>query len=405
MRLLTEAEIGRLYPLSSLNTPLALLEVTATGLEKSIMDATEPVRKFLSEVELHDFGRQVQGTENKVLINTKMLRPDGSTADSVTSFYRPRTKKGDPRLWVYGLKFHADPSDIIALAFIAGQLWVVNLTAVPLDSVVMLENNEFAAQLAPAYLRKMAVVNELTEKLIVLNELGFIPAVGVGDNRVGNVLEAALGIAANSSRAPDYHGIELKAFRVGGRTATTFTHSMKRRNLFAKTPDWSISRLKSSREILDSFGYDREDARRLYCEVRATKPNTQGLQFHVDESRGLLNEVAPTELHPDVVTWRLEELESALAAKHDETFWVGAESQKIDGVESFRYVVVEHTQRPLVEQFGPLVRSGAISMDHLIKGKLGRVSEKGPIFKLDNSASELLFPSPRLFSLSGPPAG
>ena len=46
---------------------------TATGLNKSIMDATETVRSFLEENEIHNFKNQKQGEENKVILNIDIV--------------------------------------------------------------------------------------------------------------------------------------------------------------------------------------------------------------------------------------------------------------------------------------------------------------------------------------------
>lgn len=399
MRLLTELEITRASSLSRLDIPLAFLEVTATGLGKSILDATEPVRKFLLENGFHNYSSQPQGPEAKQLKHTNLARPDGSVDRTSTSLYRPTTKQGDPRLWTRGLKTVADPGDIVAYAAIQGELWAINLTKVPVDELAY-RSGPISEALAIPFAEKTFVVDELTQALIELNRKGFILAPGVGDTMVGRVLESALGIVANSRKAPDYKGIELKAFRVrAGRAGAPATHAMKRRNLFAKTPNWALSSLKSSRAIVDTFGYDRDGERRLYCEVRGGRTNTQGLSFAVDNNSRLLREQSDRLDVPEVVAWELDVLESELAAKHRETFWIGAEARKEGVQESFRYVMVEHTQQPLVEQFGPLVTAGHISMDHLIKRKGAGAQEKGPLFKVDNAAAELLFPSPRNFSL------
>jgi hypothetical protein len=50
----------------------------------------------------------------------------------------------------------------------------------------------------------------------------------------------------NSSRTPDYKGIELKSARENKGT---------RKGLFAKTPNWELSKFKNRTEILDAFGY------------------------------------------------------------------------------------------------------------------------------------------------------
>ncbi|WP_419179400.1 MvaI/BcnI family restriction endonuclease [Providencia stuartii] len=49
----------------------------------------------------------------------------------------------------------------------------------------------------------------------------------------------------------------------------------------------------------------------------------------------------------------------------------------------------------------PLLESGTITMDHLIKrsAKNGRVTEKGPLFKINSRDLSLIFPEPVKYSL------
>lgn len=51
----------------------ATIQITKTGLRKSIMDATAPVRAYLLEKGIHDYERQPQGPDHKCLIDTLIL--------------------------------------------------------------------------------------------------------------------------------------------------------------------------------------------------------------------------------------------------------------------------------------------------------------------------------------------
>ena len=66
------------------------------------MDATQDFREFLASENMHMFDEQKQGTENKKLIETILISKN-QVYETQTSFYRPQTKDGDPRLWIYGL--------------------------------------------------------------------------------------------------------------------------------------------------------------------------------------------------------------------------------------------------------------------------------------------------------------
>ena len=96
----------------------------------------------------------------------------------------------------------------------------------------------------------------------------------------------------------------------------------------------------------------------------------------------------------------METLHNRLLEKHNETFWIAADSITIGGKEHFHYKKVEHTKKPIVSQFDILLEQGIITLDHLIKRKpTGSVVEKGPIFKIKPNALDLLFPPSKSYSL------
>ena len=108
MRKLSSDERESLAALTSYGVYSAMLEVTETGLKKSIMDATRSVRELLVQYDLHDYDRQTQGTDSKVLLPAIVFSGE-QTRDAKASLYRPQTKQGDPRIWFYGLKGQARP--------------------------------------------------------------------------------------------------------------------------------------------------------------------------------------------------------------------------------------------------------------------------------------------------------
>ena len=105
--------------------PVGFLVPTETGLGKSIMDAHGNLRRFLKANNLHDYDAQLQGTENKKSITT-LLFTEGKVVETSTSLYRPETKSGDPRIWVYGLGSEAGAGDLLALACNDDSLIVIN---------------------------------------------------------------------------------------------------------------------------------------------------------------------------------------------------------------------------------------------------------------------------------------
>ena len=89
-----------------------------------------------------------------------------------------------------------------------------------------------------------------------------------------------------------------------------------------------------------------------------------------------------------------------LLEKHNETFWVATDTLIIDNKEHFIYKSVEHTKKPIVSQFDILLEQGIITLDHLIKRTpVGKVVEKGPIFKIKPNALNMLFPPSQTYNL------
>lgn len=92
----------------------ASIQITSTGMKKSILDATTPVRAYFVEQDIHDFEKQPQGQENKRFVRTYIIN-NFELIDTKTSFYRPNTKKGDPRIWISKIDKHTSPDDIFAI--------------------------------------------------------------------------------------------------------------------------------------------------------------------------------------------------------------------------------------------------------------------------------------------------
>ncbi|AMS27558.1 hypothetical protein AEM51_11540 [Bacteroidetes bacterium UKL13-3] len=391
MRQLTTLEINRIKLLTEKSVELCLIEPTGTGLEKSIMDATGSVRTYLKANNIHDFELQKQGQESKIQINSYLVSSD-SIVNSVASLYRPNTKKGDPRIWFKGLGSYSKASDILGIIAFESDLYVLNITQLDLHKLI---ESKISNPLKELVNEINQISNEVADELLILlNKIaakGPVPAMLQADTAIGRTLETLLGIDINSSKKPDYKGIELKSYR---------DKRGNRKNLFAQVPDWNLSKFKSSAEILNAFGYSRGDDFKLYCTVSTLVRNSQGLKLKMDSEISQLIENSDKASAGDFVVWGLETLHKRLLEKHNETFWIAADSVTIGGKEHFQYKKVEHTKKPIVSQFDILLEQGIITLDHLIKRKsTGSVVEKGPIFKIKPNALDLLFPPSQSYSL------
>lgn len=367
----------------------SMFEPTVTGLKKSILDATIPVRTHFDTESFHFFAQQSQGPAHKVVKTAFFVTPE-ATIETTVSLYRPFTKRGDPRMWFSKLNTFAAATEQIAIVILNDALYLFNFSQ--LDSTTILDN-DLISGLISTYLKTTgSIAEELLEKLKVLARTP-LPASVDADTAIGRAIETALGIEINSSKLPDYNGIEIKTGRA---------ESKNRSNLFAQVADWSISPCQSSAAILDKYGYQRGDDFKLYCTVSTQKPNSQGLQFFYDDRSDQLVE---KHKNGDVVAiWPGQLLRTRLLEKHAETFWISAKSSIIDGIEHFQLTSVIHTKKPVQTQLLPLIESGAITMDHLIKRKTTnsgktQTSEKGPLFKMNKADLSLLFPNPSVYDL------
>ena len=371
---------------ASIGVKYSIFEPTETGLKKSILDATRQVRVHFELEKFHFFYDQKTGIEFK-LIKTAYLISANKVIETRVSLYRPTTKNGDPRMWFSKLSDFAYATDQVAIVVFNGALYLFNFSRMSVKDIT--PQSEFERFFTVFLRNKNSVAEDLLAKLKEIAK-NSIKSVSQGDTSIGMAIELALGIPPNSKKTPDYHGIELKGGR-GGKNRST---------LFAQVADWDKSECKSSADILDRYGYQREVDFKLYCTISTQKINSQGLKFFYNESTDQLIEKDIS--GKNVAIWPGDLLRTRLLEKHAETFWIDAESFKENGIEYFNLISVTHTKEPLDSQLLPLIDSGVVTMDHLIKRKGGAtttVSEKGPLFKINKKDLPMLFPEPKKYSL------
>lgn len=375
---------------------VAFLVPTPTGYKKSIMDAIKPVRELLLNAGIHSYEDQHQGQLHKKVVPASFVLAD-VVEQTTASLYRPETKSGDPRIWFRNLKKYCSPCNLLGIVATSERLYVFNLSDPKI--VASIKSGAGARVLASISHGFSGVAEELLYKMRMIHREGFIPGINYGDTSVGMTLEHALGIEPNSSRTPDYHGIEIKAGRI--------KKSKNRVNLFSQVPDWKRSNT-TSKKILSDWGYmafDKHGNLRLSlnCTVEANYINPQGLFFDVDNEKDLLiNRGLKTQQEKPrfVAQWDMALLRKRLAEKHRETFWVVAESQKYEGKEHFRYDRVVHSKKPNLSYLGYLIEDRKITMDYLMHLKQnGTVRDHGFLFKIHPDNINLLFPNPVEYDL------
>ena len=410
MLAMSDIYIDQFFPVfANAGLPVAFLVPTPTGYDKSIMDAIATVRTLLKETDIHDYYFQEQGPENKARVPSYFVEYNGMV-ETMASLYRPKTKKGDPRIWFSGLKNYCQPRNLLALTVSRGEIYVFNLSNDLIRNSLF--NNGFVADvLQQLSYDQNAIARELLWKIKDIHDQGFLPSITPGDPGVGDTLENALSISRNNSELPDYKGIELKASRLTRTTRRGTRATRDRVNLFSKVPDGGLS----YSDIVREFGRwtwnaaKQEERLSIQNTTFFSKVNSFGLILNIDnnnEEVHICYEDAREHRHM-LSYWYLSTLNKKLLEKHKETFWVKAVSDLRGNREWFRYDIIEHTKNPNTSLILPLIETDKIMIDlagyYKKINKNGRDTlnwrDHGMLFKMWPQDLPLLFGEPEIYYL------
>lgn len=389
-RTLSKEERSSLEVIRNTGTDTALIFITETGLNKSIFDATTPFRTLLKTGGIHDYDSQGKGRSKHGIDHEIRIITAEDIIQSRASFYRPETKQGDPRFWPSRCSRYAAPNDIFVAFVHDSLLHLHNLSRSRLYDAKFLDQNMSISQLLKSITQgENLVADELLALLYQLAAKGPIARVGSGSMAVGWSIESALGLPPNSKKAPDYKGIEIKAGR----------GTVSRSTLFAQVPDWDLSPIKSSHELLKKCGYKRNGRLQLYCTTSTIRKNSQNLRLKLTKIPAWLIEYLDLPQPEDIAVWPLSALHKSLLDKHRETFWITAPQISVNSIQAFELKSIVHTRRPNIAQFDQLLLDGEITVDHLSRMIKNRAAERGPLFKISKThRAELFSGPPRKFS-------
>lgn len=389
MRPFTDFERNNLVFLVNHNIPFTQVEVTPTGLSKSILDATAPMRAFFLEHSIHNYDTQQQGPEHKTFLKAVILTKTEKILTKC-SFYRPITKKGDPRMWIYKLGSYSQGNDIHVCFTIDKVLYSINITHIDINSCYNSSISTPIKEVLSEIIRlSNSVANELLSKFLAVKGRWFESEV-LADTGIGRTIETFLGIPMNCGKTPDYKGIELKSHRS--------KRSSHKNVLFTQTPDWDISIFDSGKSIVEAFGYITKTGHKTYQNtVQCRVPNSQSLLLNVNQIKNILELQHLSSKIEDVAAWRLIKLHERLLTKHHETFWIEVENQLENNKEYFRYKFIEHTRNPNVGQFDILLEQQFITVDLLLCRPSGRGDTYS--FKIKKKGMPLLFPESEIYTI------
>jgi hypothetical protein len=95
--------------------------------------------------------------------------------------------------------------------YITGELYVINISSIDIEGLLnQSKPNPLKEIITEIRQQSNEIAKELLRLLQKLTSRGPIPALLEADTAIGRTLEAMLGIGINSSKKPDYKGIELK---------------------------------------------------------------------------------------------------------------------------------------------------------------------------------------------------
>lgn len=364
----------------------ALIRMTETMLKKSIIDASDPIRILLRDGGIIDYSKINQGEK---LTRSVIVLAANQTTERDTSFYRPKTKSGDPRFWVSRFKDYVSDGELVYFTILDNQLIAIPL--IKPDSFETLMESLFGS------------IDDGKEHLSALANLlqgirgQWIPSISPYKSvprAIGETLETVLGLEINNLASADFKGeIEIKTKKRGGKTSDT---------LFSKVPDWSISPISSAADMMLKYGYPSTRYPGfidLYVTVNH-RPNNQGLYMEDDPVNEHMLQV-----HTDdgtVCKWKHQILKDTLLAKHPKTIWVTAQQQIINDIWHFQYDIdsIQLTERPIFAQFLTLISQGIITYDW--RGRVmpdrTKYKDKGHCFRIKPKERQRLFGTMRKLS-------
>jgi len=216
-------------------------------------------------------------------------------------------------------------------------------------------------------------IEELIEKLRDLNSRGWINSEGTGSGRYGLALERELSIPRNSSKNPDFKGIELKT-----------KASAKLQTLFSRTPSRHTG-CSNNLDLIQSWGYkDKKTGRQqLYTSI-----NCEGdsLGFSIKHSG---NHIQVLHDDTELLQYDIIKLENALLSKHRESAFIDVETRKLGNQDQCRFNNLLYCKHSSIGKFLSLLNKGRIYLDFTLSVKDGRSRDHGFLWRIKGNLKDL----------------
>jgi hypothetical protein len=231
--------------------------------------------------------------------------------------------------------------------------------------------------------QERAALDRFLTRFDDITRRGFVKTLRTGDTGVGFTLESLLEIPENNSPRADFHGMDLKAYRIDGRPADEHA----KLNLFLKEPRW-LDGLTGA-ERIRRRGYVDDNGRPAWYLSVTHAVNESGLSLSVAPDRTILR----LQHHETTIgEWSAEILQQRLDEKLNHVVFVGAESRGAGDSEEFYYRDVTWCRRPDAGRLLDLVDAGDIIVElrmHLRPD--GTVRNHGTAFRVRGRQLATLF--------------
>ena len=230
----------------------------------------------------------------------------------------------------------------------------------------------------------------LIEKIKIIYNEGWIKTLRKGDTWVGYTFETKLGIKANSKKKPDFKGIEIKTFRK--RTTGSLV------TLFSQVPNWKDSNTDRNK-ILNEYGKkDSNDRFNLYCSVYASKVNSFNLRLKVDREDKKIKVLNNNTL---VTFWDFSKIKERIINKHNETFFVYADTKEENDNEYFCFNKILYVKKASLENFLKLIEEDKVCHDFVMhRKKSGATRDHGFLWRIKNITIPQLFEQQETINLT-----
>jgi hypothetical protein len=216
----------------------------------------------------------------------------------------------------------------------------------------------------------------LFSKLRELKALGPISVEAGGTGRFGLAVEKALGIPANSSREPDFMGIELKT-KVGPGLQT----------LFSRTPSHYLPNGDKRSFFERNCHFDEKRNRRSLYTSFSTNPDLLG--FSLQSEPQVIRVMRAGEA---VLEYEIERIEEALISKHAQTAFISVIPARIKGTEACELHSVTYCKRPSIIRFLRLLEQGEVFLDLMMAENTDqRITDHGFLWRVHGNCLDRLY--------------